>query len=169
MTKLDKKFDANEVDPNTSYDLLEADWYPAQLEKSEIKRTKADDGSYLSLMFKIIDGKAKGRTVFTNLNLDNPNPVAVEIAERNFSALCHAVGVLVVKDTKQLHGKPLAIKVGISPAEGKYDASNDIKGYRSLDEAPDFAKDETSNEDKSSNTGKAPDPTDEDVPDWLKD
>jgi len=168
MVKMAKKFDANKVDPNTAYDLLEANWYPAQLEKSEMKATKAGDGSYLSLMFKIVEGKAKGRTVFTNLNLDNPNPVAVEIAERNFSALCHATGVLVVKDTKQLHGKPLAIKVGITPAQGKYDASNDIKGYRSLEEAPDFVKedDEETTEETEETTNTD---TDDDMPDWLKD
>lgn len=166
MAKLDKKFDANKIDPSNTYDIVSAGWYPAQLEKSEIKRTNAGDGSYLSLMFKILDGPSKGRTIFTNLNLDNPNPVAVEIAERNFSALCHAAGVLVVKDTKQLHGKPLAIKVGISPAQGKYEASNDIKGYKAIDDAPDFAKEELGED--NTNTDP-PEHTDDDVPDWLKD
>jgi len=168
MTKMDKKFDANKVDPSNNYELLAAGWYPAQLEKSEMKKTKANDGSYLSLMFKILDGESKGRTVFTNMNLDNPNPVAVEIAERNFSALCHATGVMVVKDTEQLHGKPLQIKVTVSPAEGKYDASNDVKGYKTLEDAPDFAEKSTSeqgDDDTDTDAGDA----DDDVPEWLKD
>ena len=166
MPKMNKTFDANQVDPSNSYEVIAAGWYPAQLEKSEMKKTKAGDGSYLSLMFKILDGESKGRTIFTNLNLDNPNPVAVEIAERNFSSLCHATGVLVVKDTEQLHGKPVEIKVGISPAEGKYDASNDIKGYRKLDDTPDFVESEEKNE-----PGEETETTsdDDDVPEWLKD
>lgn len=132
-------FNANDVDPSTTFEVINEGWYTAELYRSEMKQTKAGDGAYLALQFKIIDGENKGRIIFTRLNLENKNPTAVEIAERNFSQLCHAVGVLIVKDSQQLHGIPLKIKVGVTPPQGSYEAKNDIKGYRALDETPEFA------------------------------
>ena len=177
MAKMNRQFDANQVDPSNAFEVFAPGWYAAQIEKSEMKQTKAKDGSYLSLMFKILDGEAKGRTVFTNLNLDNPNPVAVEIAERNFSAICHATGILVVDDTNQLHGKPMQIKVSITPAEGRYEARNEVKGYKPLEDTPAFATGENNNTDatqgdtaavtEEAHHGETDD--DGDVPEWLKD
>ena len=168
MAKLGKGFDANQVDPGNTFEVIPEGWYKAQLDKSDLLKTKAGDGSYLALRFKILDGEHKGRMIFTNLNIDNPNPVAVEIAERNFSQLCHAVGILVVQDTEELHNIPLEIRVGINPPQGQYDAKNDVKGYRPLEGTPDFANKTGTEAPAEPPQNDAPPPSDEDVPAWLR-
>lgn len=152
-----RTFNSNDVDPGTTFEIIPEGWYAAELVKSDYKETKAGDGHYIALQFRILDGEHKGRMIFTNLNIDNKNPAAVEIAERNFSQLCHAVNVPVVQDTEQLHDIPLQVKVGITPAQGGYEARNDIKGYKELEETPDFAKEATADE-KTTNAAPEQEP-----------
>ena len=59
----------------------------AQIIKSQYKETKKKDGNYLQLIWKVVMGKYKGRTLFDNLNLDNPNPIAVEIANKTLNSI----------------------------------------------------------------------------------
>ena len=80
----------------------------------------------------MIDGEHQGRVIFTNLNLDNPNPKAVEIAQKDLAQICHAVGVMAPDDSTELHDKPLQAKVTIRPARDGYDAQNEVKGYRPM-------------------------------------
>lgn len=132
-------FDATNVKPLGDMEAIPAGTYTAIISASEAKPTKAGDGSYLELEFTVVEGDYKDRKVFTNLNIGNKNPVAVEIAYRALSSICHAVGVIQVADSSQLHHKPFALKVGVRAAgvgaDGKnYEASNEIKGYKSLAE-----------------------------------
>ena len=59
--------------------------YNVQIVKSDIKDTKAGDGKRLNFQFKILDGKFKGRILFVGLNIQNPNPQAVEISLKEFT------------------------------------------------------------------------------------
>lgn len=127
-------FDATQVEPTQAYELLPAGTYPAFITESDFMPTKNGSGSYLKLKFQIIEGEYTGRVLFTNLNLDNPNKTAVEIAQRDLSAICHAVGVLQASDSQQLHDRPMMIKVGIQPAKNGYEASNQIKGYEAYNQ-----------------------------------
>lgn len=122
-------FDATQVEPTQAFELLPAGTYAAFITESDFTPTKNGSGSYLKLKFQIIEGDHTGRVLFTNLNLDNPNKTAVEIAQRDLSAICHAVGVLQASDSQQLHDRPMMIKIGIQPARNGYEASNQIKGY----------------------------------------
>lgn len=124
-------FDATQVQPSEGRDFtpLPAGKYPAMITASDLKPTKAQTGHYLSLEFTVTEGEHQGRKVFTNLNLDNPNQQAVEIAQRDLSAICHAVGKLTVTDSAELHDIPLTINVKVRPAKGDYPASNDITKY----------------------------------------
>lgn len=124
-------FNATTVPPNSAFDPLPAGWYIAKIVASETKPVNPPKtGSYLALTFEIIDGQYVGRKVFTNLNLENENPVAVKIAYEQLSALCYVTGVINCQDSQQLHGIPLQIKLSIRPAAPPYDASNDVKGFR---------------------------------------
>jgi hypothetical protein len=126
-------FDASQVQPNTGTpDPIPSGWYPMVIKNSEMKPTKDKQGAYLELEFEVIDGEYKGRKVWDRLNLQNKNPVAVEIAYGSLSAICHAAGIIQVQDSQQLHGIPMEVKVGLREADGNYDASNDVKGYRQL-------------------------------------
>jgi hypothetical protein len=74
----------------------------------------------------------EGRVVFGNLNIRNPNPKAEEIGRQQLGELMRAIGLAQVSDTDQLIGGQCQIKVAVKAAEGQYDASNEVKGWKSL-------------------------------------
>ena len=115
---------------------IPAGTYLAHVVKSEMKATKAKNGHYLSLQYKILQGRHKGRVVFSNLNLDNPNPIAVEIATKELNSLCTAINMQGVEDSVDLHEKPLGITLKIKPGDGKYAPSNEIAAYVTEDKVP---------------------------------
>lgn len=125
-------FDASQVEPNAVYEPLPAGWYKVVFTKSEEKPTKAQTGSYLQLTAEVIEGEYQGRTVIERLNLNNPNGQAVEIAQRTLSAICRAIGVITPKHSEELHDKPMMAKIAVTPAQGSYSASNEVKGYEAV-------------------------------------
>jgi len=124
-------FDATSVAPSEDFSPIPVGEYLAHIVDSDVKPTKNNTGHYAELVFEVTAGEFKGRRVWTRLNLDNPNPKAVEIAQRELSAICHAVGVLQVTDTQQLHYKPLVIRVDIEERDG-YGPRNVIKAYKAV-------------------------------------
>lgn len=128
MARFDTSFDATSVEPTTSYELLPAGKYRAQIVESEMRVTKNGMGQFLWLMLDILDGEHKGRKIFDQLNLVNPNPTTVEIAQRTLSAICHATGKMHVSDSEELHLIPMTIQVKIKPPKNGYGESNAI-GY----------------------------------------
>ena len=127
-------FDATQVEPDQGAMTLPAGWYNVAIDESDLKPTKDGTGTYLKLRFNVLDGQYRGRKVFTQLNIRHPNAQTQEIAQRQLSAIGHAVGVLHIQDSNQLHGLPLKIRVKIRPAEGQYDESNDITAYKNINE-----------------------------------
>lgn len=126
-------FNAANVAPSTSFDLLPAGWYNAVVAESTIKPTKSGSGQVLNLQFRVLDGQFANRVVFGRINVQNQNPVAEEIGQRDLSSLCHAVGVLQLTDTAQLHNKPVQIKVKVRKDDtGQYEDSNEISQYKAV-------------------------------------
>jgi hypothetical protein len=130
MAFLGGTFDSSNIDPSAPFEILPAGDYKVAIVDSSMDPTKNGNGQYLKLHLQVLDGQHKGQILFDRLNLDNPNPKAVEIAQRVLSAICHAVGVLQVSDSSQLHNRPLLARVVIKAAQGEYQASNEIKGYK---------------------------------------
>lgn len=132
-------FDASTVAPQEAFDPLPAGWYNVQIVDSEMKPTTKPGGAYLSITLQVIGGEYNNRKVFDRFNLQNSNPVAVEIAYRSLSAVCHAVGMIQVADSQLLHGKPLMAKVSLRAArtdavtQVSYEASNEVKGYKATE------------------------------------
>jgi hypothetical protein len=126
MARFDTSFDATSVEPTTAQDLLPAGKYRAQIVESEMRVTKNGMGQFLWLMLDIIEGDYKGRKIFDQLNLVNPNPTTVEIAQRTLSAICHATGKMHVSDSEELHLIPMTIQVKIRPPKNGYGESNAI-------------------------------------------
>src|SRR5690606_17964130 len=96
----------------------------------EEKETKAGTGSYLSLTWEIDEGPAKGRKVWENLNLNNPNSKAVEIATRSLGDICRAAGIMAPKTSEELHYKRIAIRLVVKEYNGE--KKNEVKGHRAL-------------------------------------
>ena len=124
-------FNAAEVAPNTGFDPIPAGKYAAVITESEEKPTKAGTGSYLQLTFQVTDGEFANRKLWARLNLNNPNDQAVSIARGELSAICHAINVLDLKDTTQLHDLPMVIRVTAKPDKDG-EVRNEIKGYEPL-------------------------------------
>ncbi len=122
-------FNANEVEPTTSFDPIPAGKYLAAVTESEMKPTKSGNGSYLQLTFTIVDGEYKNRVLWARLNLNNPNATAVKIARGELSAICRAVGVMQPKDSVELHNIPLVIVVKLKKRQDTGELTNEIKGY----------------------------------------
>jgi hypothetical protein len=123
-------FNAAAVAPQMGFEPVPAGWYNVKIVGSEMKPTKAGDGSYLELTLEVLDGTYANRKLFHRLNIENKNPVAVNIAYSELSAIGHVTGVIQIGDSQMLHNIPFQIRVTVKAASGDYDASNEIKGYR---------------------------------------
>lgn len=128
-------FDASQVEPITTFDPIPAGKYLAMITASEMKPTQAGTGSYLELVFTILEGEYKGRQLWTRLNLDNHNELAVKIARAELSAICRAVGVLTPRDSVELHNLPLVIRVACKKRKDTDEIANVIKEYEKRDAA----------------------------------
>jgi hypothetical protein len=119
-------------DPNEtedSFDIVPAGDYIAIISASDYVANQKGTGMILKLTYEIIDGEFKGRKIFENLNLENENAVAVQIAKKTLNSICLACGVNAIQDSSQLHSIPMLLDVGIKPAKGDYDAQNKIKKH----------------------------------------
>lgn len=130
-------FDATTVAPATEFIALPSGEYLMAVTESENKTTKDGNGSYLALTFTVLNAAIPehlGRKVFVRLNLNNANQVAVEMAQRELSAICHSVGALKIQDSQQIHNLPMTCKVTHVPAKGEYSESNKISAYKPASE-----------------------------------
>jgi hypothetical protein len=130
-------FDAKTVPPQQAFEPLPAGWYNAKINASEAKPTKDNVSGYLEIELEVLDGEHKGRKIFDRLNLWNNGPnkeKTCEIAQRQLSSYCHATGVFILKDSVQLHGIPLKIKLAVRTQEG-YEPTNDVKAVKHIQDA----------------------------------
>jgi hypothetical protein len=148
-------FNAASVAPKASFDPIPAGWYVAQVTDSAVNPAKSGNGMRMTLTFDIIDGEFKGRKIFAGLNVQHANPETERISQEQLSALCHSVGVLDLKDTAQLHMKPLMLKVKVREAKDGYEASNDVSGFKAAAAG-------------SAPTGGAPAAANSALPPWQK-
>lgn len=120
-------FNSNQELPPSEFDLIAPGWYPAIIERSEVKTTKAGTGHYINEQYGILDGPGKGRKVFKNFNIQNPSEKAVNIGLRELQDLNKAIGIEIFKDTNQHLNQCCLIKVVVKEDQ------NDIRGFKPLD------------------------------------
>jgi hypothetical protein len=131
MADLGGVFDADSVEPMGDRSPIPAGDYRAVCIKSQWKPTQSG-GQLLEFTWQILEGPHARRMVWSKLNLQNASSQAVEIARRELSAICKAVGVSKLTDSMQAHDIPVVISVGIQPPQNGYEASNSIKAYKSV-------------------------------------
>lgn len=133
MANLDG-YDANVHEPMGDFTPLPKGEYRAIAVESEMKATKAGTGQYLQIEWQVVAGDYNERKLWSRLNLDNPNEKAVEIAQRELSSICRAVGVMKPKNSEELHDKPLLLSVDVEERNDKPgEFSNRIKGYDAIE------------------------------------
>lgn len=133
MAFLTESFDINElpVGNGGNFEPLPAGWYTATISQGEVKKTKAGNGEYIKLRYDITGPSHQGRVVFGNLNIKNANPKAEEIGRQQLGEIMRAIGLSKVKDTDELIGGQLGIKLEVKQ-DDQYGASNEVKGFKSL-------------------------------------
>jgi hypothetical protein len=117
-------FDGTQVQPSEDFSPVPPGDYPVQITGQQTKETKKGDGQFLELEMTILGGQYQGRKVWERLNLVNKNPNAVEIAQRNLSAICHAIGKPRIRHESELVGGQLVVKVIVK------DNNNECKGFK---------------------------------------
>ena len=112
-----------------------AGWYSATCTEAEVKDTKAGTGRYIKMRFDITGPTHQGRVVFTNINIQNPNPKAEEIGHQQLGQLMKAGGLTSLSDTDQLIGVQCQVKLSIRKSE-EYGDQNEVKAYKALTGSP---------------------------------
>jgi hypothetical protein len=105
--------------------------YRCVMVNSERKATNDGTGHYLNCEFAILDGEYQNQKIFCKLNvwLHPSKEKAIKIAKGQLSELCRSVGVLTPKDTSELHGKPVIVKVTIRTSDD-YGDQNNVVGFK---------------------------------------
>lgn len=112
MAKL--QFDASGVDmTKDAFAPLPAGDYEVAVTNADLRQTKAGNGTYLWLELSVTGGKFKGRKLFEQINLQNPNAQAVEIAQRTLAGLLAAMGKTKMEDTDELLHRTVIAVVAI--------------------------------------------------------
>lgn len=128
-------FDASKVAPQRPRSAIPTNWYTVCIIDSQVKPTSKKTGYMLELVYKVQDGEFAGATLYDRINFQNKSKQAEDIGQAQLSAICHAVGHIMVGDSTELHGRPLDVRVVLVPPsvgdDGKqYDESNEVKDYR---------------------------------------
>ena len=125
-------FDTAEIPvSDRSFDLLPAGWYAATITGAESRDTKSGAGKYLRVEFTLAD--PAGRKVWSNYNVKNDNPAAESIGRQQLAEVVRAIGKKAVRDTDELRGCVLSIKVKVREAANGYEASNEVAAAKALD------------------------------------
>lgn len=129
MARLGTTFNAQDHDTEQrgEYEELPNGIFKMEIETSEVKATSKGTGTYLATIVSVLEPEEfKGRKIFNNnYNLENANPVAQEIGQKQFASLCRAIGVSSVEDSEELHFRAFVAKIG----RGKPSVGNDGKNY----------------------------------------
>lgn len=134
MAQLGGTFDATQVDPNAGPPLVPEAKYLVHIIASDMKVTKDRTGQYLQVEMEILEGPFIGKKVFDRLNLQNNSDQTVQIAQRTLSQICHAVGVMSVSDSEQLHARRMIIDVRVEKGKGNYRDQNRVFSYHPVND-----------------------------------
>lgn len=125
-------FDATQYNPEQGVGQLSVGRHLVIIEKDEIKKANGSDGGYLQFDLKGV-GDSQAESGAYRLNLYNNNPKTVEIAHRQLSAVCYAVGVLGINgDTSVLHGLPFQVEVAYQKGHNPKTDGDEAKGYTEI-------------------------------------
>lgn len=133
MAFLGQTYNADDLpasDNGGDFEPLPAGWYSAQITAAELRDNKQQTGQYIRLTYDIVGPTHQGRKVWGNINVSHSrSPKAEQIGRQQLGELMRAAGLAKVKDTDELLGASLQIKVKFVPA-GEYPAGNEVTGWK---------------------------------------
>lgn len=138
MARLATSFNAQDYDTTQSeFSELPNGTYLMEVEAADVAATSTGTGTILKATMKVIEpADYADRKLFTNYNIENKNPTAQEIGQKQLASLCRAIGVSAVEDTDDLLFKSFSVKIGLGrpSKDGQYPARAEIKKYFFPDE-----------------------------------
>lgn len=156
-------YDATDHKP-LEFEAMPVGWYKAMIVESSMRYTRKGDGQFLELVFQIFEGEYENRKAWARLNLDNPNPKAVEIASRELSSIYRCFGFERLDESEELHDKPLCIKLGQELNKNTNEMTNRIRAYASIDDWDKKSKQKA----KPASDGGGKKSSDSDKPPWKR-
>lgn len=155
MANFDFEFDPA-AEEGSSFDLIPAGDYPAEIVDAAIRPPNNGDGLMLALVWALNQGPYEGRKIFQNLCFKHSKQQTQDIARKQIKDICDALGIVeIVTDPEVFKFKPAKVRVVIeSDKTGRYDDSNRIKRVTRLEDGDGEAA-----EAKASVTSKPPAPS----------
>lgn len=129
------KFNAQEHDTEQrDYENLPEGIYALEVTQSEVAPTSKGDGTILKLRYGVIEPEEyKGRLIFGNITLENPNAQAQEIGQKQLASLCRAIGLSEIEDSEETHFQRFVARVGLSKerkvGDKVYSPRNEVKRF----------------------------------------
>lgn len=117
----------NYEDVKDNNSLIPKGEYEAVIDKATWEQTKAGTGHYLKLEF-VLTKEYANRRIWEIINLDNPNPQAVEIGNRTLATICRKLHIEMLTDYSQLLDTPIMLVVGIKK-DDYYGDKNKVWNY----------------------------------------
>jgi hypothetical protein len=138
MSFFDKPFDATAVEPQGAWKPIPDGEYLCLVKSAAEEPTRDRKGSMLHMELSVLDaGPAKGRVVHYRITLENKNAQAVEIGQRQLTAVSLAAGFKRLDRPQQLVGKTIKFKIAVVPRDDKpTEMTNDVRGVILPDAAP---------------------------------
>lgn len=131
MPRLNQVFDATTVDTSDPRDPLEPGWYYGKVIETSYGPNQKGTGELAKVTIEVTRGPRAGKYMWDNFNLVHDNPVAVQIAHKQFAQLSKALGLKQVSDTDELvNGRELQFLVGMNKAGDR----EEVKKYKAVEE-----------------------------------
>ncbi|MCA0402044.1 MAG: DUF669 domain-containing protein [Proteobacteria bacterium] len=136
MASLGKYSGAALVESSNDFSPIPAGVYDVEVIESALVPTKAGNGTMLKLQLKVVGAQYENRRIFDQINIENANPQAQEIGQRQLSDLARACGLTVIPDDSDaFHGIPIRARVKIKQ-DPQYGDKNEVAHYLEADGSP---------------------------------
>ena len=124
-------FNVASVEARQANLLMPAGLYPVAIKSSDTKASKSGTNYVEFVMVVGATSPFAGQQIYFNANLWHHSPDAVNMARQNVRAIAEACGLQLetIRETSQLHGIPMMVKVKVRPGEGDFQPRNEIVNY----------------------------------------
>lgn len=121
-------------DVASGFDAIPAGQYIVCARKAEVQKTKTGTGEYVKVEFEILSGEYRGRKLWSQFNVKNDNPKAVEIGRGQMKSFFVAAGLTPEQikkvDTASFIGQTAVANVKVEKDE-TYGDKNVITSFKS--------------------------------------